>query len=188
MSLKVVSTEAYLSPDHEFCLHGDLVWVKLALAWISLTTVLACFCIPLSLVLDVISTGASLNWTTSTREAMDGDLDGKSKGERQQRAGRIYNKGCGRPARSVRRPLANFPRRAALVRSASAAWQRLRYLGPRVVRRGDAAAAGHLASAASRTRPTRFGHLATARLRRRPALRVDAVAGHLASRSPWTGS
>ena len=83
MSLKVVSTEAYLSPDHEFCLHGDLVWVKLALAWISLTTVLACFCIPLSLVLDVISTGASLNWTTS-----------KSKGERQQRAGRII-KGVG---------------------------------------------------------------------------------------------
>ena len=94
MSLKVVSTEAYLSPDHEFCLHGDLVWVKLALAWISLTTVLACFCIPLSLVLDVISTGASLNWTTSTREAMDGDLDGKSKGERRQRAGRII-KGVG---------------------------------------------------------------------------------------------
>ena len=64
------------------------------MAWISLTTVLACFCIPLSLVLDVISTGASLNWTTSTREAMDGDLDGKSKGERQQRAGRII-KGVG---------------------------------------------------------------------------------------------
>ena len=113
---------------------------------------------------------------------MDGDLDGKSRED---------NKGCGRPARGVRRPPANFPRRAALVRSASAAWQRLRYLGPRVVRRGDAAAAGHLASAASRTRLTRFGHLATAshsapRLRRRPALRVDAVAGHLALRSPWT--
>ena len=157
MSLKVVSTEAYpILIMSSICTE---TWYGRNLAWISLTTVLACFCIPLSLVLDVISTGASLNWTTSTREAMDGDLDGKSKGERQQRAGRIYNKGCGRPARSVRRPLANFPRRAALVRSASAAWQRLRYLGPRVVRRGDA---GHLASAASRTRPTRFGHLATA--------------------------
>ena len=31
MSLKVVSTEAYLSPDHEFCLHGDLVWEKLGM-------------------------------------------------------------------------------------------------------------------------------------------------------------
>ena len=91
MSLKVVSTEAYpILIMSSICTE---TWYGRNLAWISLTTLLAC-CIPLSLVLDVISTGASLNWTTSTREAMDGDLDGKSKGERQQRTGRII-KGVG---------------------------------------------------------------------------------------------
>ena len=79
MSLKVVSTEAYpILIMSSICTE---TWYGRNLAWISLTTLLAC-CIPLSLVLDVISTGASLNWTTSTREAMDGDLDGKNKGER----------------------------------------------------------------------------------------------------------
>jgi len=124
MSLKVVSTEAYpILIMSSICTD---TWYGRNLAWISLTTLLAC-CIPLSLVLDVISTGASLNWTTSTREAMDGDLDGKSKGERQQRTGRII-KGVGdrHAASDGRRPTSlGVPRSSGVHRppgSGSAIW------------------------------------------------------------------
>ena len=124
MSLKVVSTEAYpILIMSSICTE---TWYGRNLAWISLTTLLAC-CIPLSLVLDVISTGASLNWTTSTREAMDGDLDGKSKGERQQRTGRII-KGVGdrHAASDGRRPTSlGVPRSSGVHRppgSGSAIW------------------------------------------------------------------
>ena len=123
MSLKVVSTEAYLSPDHEFYLHGDLVWEKLGM---DLAHHFARMLHP-TLARPRCHQHRCLAELDDEHEAMDGDLDGKNKGERQQRTGRII-KGVGdrHAASDGRRPTSlGVPRSSGVHRppgSGSAIW------------------------------------------------------------------